>query len=312
MKAPYFGSVRFFKNLILLAVIIAIAVPTVLAVRFSKKLDEIQQALAVQEVLPDPVSSEDTSASAEEASSSASDPASSAIAADLPSYASAYPDFYASQPLTADQSTEKTAFLTFDDGPSDRTDEILTILAQKDVKATFFVIGKTDDVSRQRMKNVVAAGHTLGMHSYSHDYKKIYASVEDYLADMYDLFCLIRDTTGTTPTVFRLPGGSINGYDYGIYREILSEMLRRGFVPCDWNVSSQDATGSPISVAQMTSTVLSVSKNDNRSFILMHDAADKKTTVAALPGIIDGLKQQGYTLLPLTGDIKPVLFGYPE
>ena len=132
-------------------------------------------------------------------------------------------------------------YLTFDDGPSDRTDEVLKILDEKGVKATFFVIGREDETSIQRIKKAAAAGHTIGMHSYSHDYEKIYTSVEDFLDDFYKLFVILRDEAGVTPTVFRFPGGSLNNYNQGVYKEIIAEMLRRGFRYYDWNLSAEDA-----------------------------------------------------------------------
>ena len=325
MKEPYLGSVRFFKNLILLAVLLAITVPSVLAFRFYGALSSPPSPAppAADSAAPDgtnagridipnvsapPSESVIAADTSTPLSTLAADPAVSA--ADTPAYTELYADFYAQKPLSADQSSPKTAFLTFDDGPSPRTDEILKILKEKNVKATFFVVGKTDADSIRRMKAVVADGHTLGMHSYSHNYAKIYDSVEAYLADMYQIFCLIRDQVGVTPAVFRLPGGSINGYDFGIYQQILAEMLRRGFVPCDWNVSSEDAAGGNPSAAQLVQNVVNGAKTDRRAFVLMHDAAAKKTTVSALPGMIDGLRAEGYTLLPFTEDVKPVLFGY--
>lgn len=312
MNHRYFGSVRFFKNIILLAVVLAITVPSSLAFLYHGKLQSAR--------------SEITRMSAEEpAQASAGDilqlnsqtlqdplvPYAFAQGTDLPDYASLYPDFYAETPLTADQSVDKTIYLTFDDGPSSMTPEILKILDEENVKATFFVVGKTDDASLEAMREIVADGHTLGMHSYSHQYTKIYGSVEDFLSDMYDLFCLIRNTTGTTPSVFRMPGGSINAYDYSIYQAILAEMLRRGFVPCDWNLFNGD-TESGVSKSEMIHNVVYNARYVHRGFVLMHDAADKKRTVSTLPDIIDGLREEGFSFDRITADTKPVLFCYSD
>lgn len=300
----YFGSVRFFKQLILLAVVAAIAVPTGLAVHWKSQLNDWEAEEAAQpaalgllqpgEILADP------------------EPLlpQSALSADTPAYQVLYPDFYAPEPLTADQHTDQTIFLTFDDGPSQRTDEILKILEAQDVKATFFVVGHTDEVSLQRMRDIVNGGHSLGMHSYSHKYKTIYASVENFLDDQYRLFNLIKDATGITPSVFRFPGGSINAYNHGIYQEILSEMLRRGFVPCDWNLSSGDAAENGITPGKIISNVVGNAPNVNRGFVLMHDAHPKTATVKALNDVIIGLREQGFTFEPFTAGIKPILFGY--
>ena len=115
-------------------------------------------------------------------------------------YQALYPDFYAPQTYSANSAPNKTAYLTFDDGPSGNTDIILQTLQEENVKATFFVVGTDDAGNLARMRRIVQEGHTIGMHSYSHSYKKIYASVEAFLKDMYQVFNLIKDTTGVTPT----------------------------------------------------------------------------------------------------------------
>ncbi len=79
------------------------------------------------------------------------------------------------------------------------------------------------------------------MHSYSHDYEKIYTSVEDFLDDFYKLFVILRDEAGVTPTVFRFPGGSLNNYNQGVYRYHRGDAFRRGFRYYDWNLSAEDA-----------------------------------------------------------------------
>ena len=136
---------------------------------------------------------------------------------------------------------DNAVYLTFDDGPSARTDEILEILDKYGVKATFFVVGANEEGDLERMQKIVAAGHTLAIHSYSHDYKKIYASVEAYLEDFNQMFCQIYEATGVKPQIFRFPGGSVNSYNVGIHQQLIAEMTRRGFVYFDWNVANGDA-----------------------------------------------------------------------
>lgn len=229
---------------------------------------------------------------------------------DLPDYAELYPDFYAPQELDAQSVPSGVVYLTFDDGPSPRTDEILSTLAWEEVKATFFVVGQTKEENLQRMRDIVDQGHTIAMHSYSHNYKKIYTSVEAFLDDMYQIFVQIRDTTGVTPSFFRFPGGSVNAYNYGIYQDIMAEMLRRGFVPCDWNMSAQDATKTPLAPEKIVSNILN-SAGRSRGVVLMHDSAARTTTAQALPEIIRQLRERGFQLDRLTPDIKPILFSYP-
>lgn len=297
----YFGSKRFFKNLILLCVIVLIAVPSVFAFRYKTISEQKRQYIELLEA----------EAQMQEAGQlSADSVAQNSFAPEHPSYQDLYPDFYAPQPLGAQERIENTIYLTFDDGPSERTDEILKILEDKDVKATFFVIGQSDEADLQRMRDIVAAGHTIGMHSYTHNYTQIYSSVEAYLEDMYRIFVQIRETTGETPTVFRFPGGSINAYNHAIYRELIAEMLRRGFVPCDWNLSGGDATGTPAPASEIVRSVVGPAADVTRGFVLMHDAQVKKTTVEALGTVIDQLREMGFTFEQLTPQTMPVLYGY--
>ena len=308
----YFGSVRFFKNMILLAVIVMIAVPTGFAVHLNTRLRSTEQLLTQQAETPP---GEIGAASGEEAGTPQPDgePAETAAFQPESPYADLYPDFYAPQELSADVRETNVLYLTFDDGPSDRTKEVLDILAEKNVKATFFVVGFEDEAKGAILQRIVAEGHTLGMHSYSHNYGKIYASVEDYLSDMYQIFTLIKETTGVTPTLFRFPGGSINGYNQAIYQEMISEMLRRGFVPFDWNISSEDAASNHLTPTDtLVNNVVNAAANVQRGVVLMHDSAAKTTTVQALAPMIDRLQAKGFMLKPLTPEVLPVLYSYRE
>lgn len=303
----YFGSKRFFKNLILLCVIVLIAVPSVFAFRYKAISEQGKQYIEQLEMQ----AQAQVQAQMYEAEQLSVDSIpQSGFVTEHPSYQDLYPDFYAPQPLGAQERIENTIYLTFDDGPSERTDEILKILEDKDVKATFFVIGQSDEADLQRMRDIVAAGHTIGMHSYTHNYTQIYSSVEAYLEDMYRIFVQIRETTGETPTVFRFPGGSINAYNHAIYRELIAEMLRRGFVPCDWNLSGGDATGTPAPASEIVRSVVGPAADVTRGFVLMHDAQVKKTTVEALGTVIDQLREMGFTFEQLTPQTMPVLYGY--
>lgn len=333
----YFGSVRFFKNLIFLAVCVLILVPTLLAVKYYRQSEALSAAASGEQLSatdgvfePDSrpssegageaASGDDQHSDASTGESDAQDAApqesvpddSPPRSADPPSYQELYPDFYAPQPYGATERIENTIYLTFDDGPSDRTDAILETLAEKNVKATFFVTGKSNEKDLERMRKIVEAGHTIGMHSYSHDYTTVYASVEGFLEDFYKNFIQIKEATNVTPTVFRFPGGSINGYDGGFYQEILSEMIRRGFVPYDWNISSEDATTTQVLPAeQLTANVVRGARGKVRGFVLFHDSEKKTTTPLALGSTIDQLREMGFEFAPITPSTLPILYNYP-
>ena len=223
-------------------------------------------------------------------------------------YQALYPDFYAPQTYSANSAPNKTAYLTFDDGPSGNTDIILQTLQEENVKATFFVVGTDNADNLARMRRIVQEGHTIGMHSYSHSYKKIYASVEAFLKDMYQVFNLIKDTTGVTPTCFRFPGGSINSYNKAVYKDIKAEMIRRGFVPYDWNVSSGDASTTKYTPEQLTGYVLNGIGSKSRIIVLMHDSSSKENSAQAVRQIIIGIREKGFIFAPLEYQTKPILF----
>ncbi len=189
---------------------------------------------------------------------------------------------------------QKIAYLTFDDGPSDNTLKILDLLKKEKIKATFFVVGHMGKEAKPILKRIVEDGHTIGIHSYSHDYDKIYGSVEAYLEDFNQMFEMVYEATGVKSTVFRFPGGSINAHNRMIYQQIISEMLRRGFSYYDWTVDSQDATRNP-SVEKMMGNINASIGRQSRPVVLMHDAASKKMTVEALPKIIRAYRDAGYS-----------------
>lgn len=173
------------------------------------------------------------------------------------------------------------------------------------------MVGANEEGDLERMQKIVAAGHTLAIHSYSHDYKKIYASVEAYLEDFNQMFCQIYEATGVKPQIFRFPGGSVNSYNVGIHQQLIAEMTRRGFVYFDWNVANGDAVFSKIQPSStLTANALKGVGTARRAIILMHDSSAKTTTVEALPAIIEGYLEAGYSFAALTPSTRSVTFSY--
>lgn len=231
----------------------------------------------------------------------------------VPEYTRLYPDFYAPEWEGEAVTGGKVCCLTFDDGPSANTDRVLEILDRYGVKATFFVVGSsaTSAASQERMRKIVAAGHAIGMHSWSHDYKKVYASVDSFLEEFNSLYQWIYQVTGVYPSVYRFPGGSLNGYDRRVYQEIIAEMTRRGFAYYDWNASAQDATVHPRPGVEIAADCL---RGIGRELVvvLCHDSAARGTTVDALPAVIQGYQDAGYTFSALHPGVEQVTFGYPK
>lgn len=304
-REPYLGSVRFFKHLILTTIALLIIIPTALCVALTVQVSALRAA-AQTPAAPNLAAGDHESDNSIQGSTVS-------LPVETPPWQELYPDFYAQPAKLATVDQDKTVYLTFDDGPSARTPEILEILAKYNVKATFFVVGRSDQQSRQWMRDIVAAGHTIGMHSYTHDYKTVYANVENFLEDYDKIYNLIYDATGVYPQISRFPGGSINGYNGATYENIISELVRRGFVYFDWNVSSGDAaSNTKTPAAKLVSGALSRVNSLRRAVVLMHDAVDKKTTVEALPAIIQGYRDAGFTFAPLTAEVVPVAYGYPK
>jgi peptidoglycan/xylan/chitin deacetylase (PgdA/CDA1 family) len=227
---------------------------------------------------------------------------------EIPSYQSLYPDLYAEPPSEFVKDID-VAYLTFDDGPSEHTENILWILNKYDIKSTFFFSGGGSDEDKRIMKAAADAGHTIGIHSLSHNYTEVYASVESFLEDFNNTYQSVYEATGVKPVIFRFPGGSINNYNRFVYKEIIAEMTRRGFVYYDWNVSGEDA----VEGATWTSIYNHVLDGaeahlGDRAIILLHDS--KSRTVTVVEDLIIAMEDMGYHFEPLRNDIMPVTFAY--
>ncbi len=200
----------------------------------------------------------------------------------------------------------RRVYLTFDDGPSAYTDDILDILDAYGVKATFFVVGKQGYT--EQYQRIVNEGHTLGMHSYSHKYQEIYSSLDAYRQDMDKLHDYLYELTGVDCKIARFPGGSSNKKTSRVnMQELIRYLGEVGIQYYDWNVSSGDAAAVPIDAEQIADNVLDHVDRFNTVIVLMHDAAGKKSTVEALPTIIESILQSENTvLLPITEDTIPI------
>jgi len=199
-----------------------------------------------------------------------------------------------------DEIIERKVYLTFDDGPSNNTERILDILDEYGIKATFFVIGKTDERSLALYRRIVDEGHTLGMHSYSHRYNEIYRSVETFSEDLTRLQELLYEATGVWSRYYRFPGGSSNTVSRSEMQLFINYLIDKDISYFDWNISSGDAATSYISVSRIVNNCLNGIKDKRTAIILMHDTAEKTNTVAALPQIIEAiLGLENTVILPI-------------
>ena len=239
-REPYVGSILFFKHVIFTVTLLLILIPTTLSIylfaqvrSLNRQLDTAgSQLAAMQEQLSStaPEGGEPTPAEPEPP------------AAEVPAYTELYPELYADDSLRGTVDVDNAVYLTFDDGPSARTDEILEILDKYGVKATFFVVGANN---------------------------------------------------------------------VGIHQQLIAEMTRRGFVYFDWNVANGDAVFSKIQPSStLTANALKGVGTARRAIILMHDSSAKTTTVEALPAIIEGYLEAGYSFAALTPSTRSVTFSY--
>lgn len=188
----------------------------------------------------------------------------------------------------------KVIYLTFDDGPSVYTKELLNILKEYNVKATFFVTGNGN---REYIKKAYNEGHSIGIHTYSHVYKNVYASEEAYFNDLEKVQKIIKEQTGEESRLVRFPGGSSNTvsrFNKGIMTRLSKELERRGYKYFDWNVSSSDTVKS--NSDDIANTVIRRLKKGN-NVVLQHDT--KYYSVKAVRKIIEYGLANGYTFAKL-------------
>lgn len=198
-------------------------------------------------------------------------------------------------------------YLTFDDGPSANTEAILDILDRYNVKATFFVLGKEDDTSVERLQMIYERGHTIGMHSYSHVYSDIYYSLDNFKADFWKSKQYLLNTIGADCSYYRFPGGSSNTASNMNMQECIDFLHEQGVEYYDWNVISGDGSSRKLSKETIIKNCTESITNYGTSIILLHDASSKKETVEALPEIIEAiLAIEGAAILPISEETKAV------
>ena len=200
--------------------------------------------------------------------------------------------------LAGPEDTHKV-YLTFDDGPSSNTVQILDILKKYDIKATFFVIGQESEEAKALYKRIVDEGHTLAMHSYSHKYKALYSSLESFQEDFSKIQNYLYEVTGQECLFYRFPGGSSNHVSKTDMTQFIHYLNEQGITYFDWNVSSGDATSRAYTPKELVENVMTDVVKYKTSVVLMHDAQAKVSTVKALEPMIEALQGMGAEILPI-------------
>ncbi len=342
----YFGSVRFFKHLILTVVALLIIVPTVLCIILlcdnnskSAEIDRLNSIIASEEYKSDTTdtssvtessdnsdngntdnkTSSETSATEEtesvptpeETESSVPETTTEEPETSVPEEQEdltlLYDDMYVTPYTDEYINDDNTVYLTFDDGPSVLTENILMYLRQENVKATFFVVPEDTEYCRILLRKIADDGHTIGIHTASHDYEAIYSSPKAFLEDFYKAYSLVYEATGIKADIYRFAGGSINDYNEDTREDIIAEMSRRGFQYFDWNVDSNDWQG--YNWTQLYNSVLEDSLELSTPVILFHDTGMRENTVLVIEDIIKALKNKGYQFGSLSQKTEPIQFG---
>ena len=194
-------------------------------------------------------------------------------------------------------------YLTFDDGPSEITSKILDLLKEEDIKATFFVLNYSN-IYEPIIKRIVEEGHTIALHTYTHNYKLIYSSKENYYNDLNKIKEKVKNTTGITTNIIRFPGGSSNtvsSFNKGIMTLLTKDVIKEGYHYFDWNVDSKDAWDARNSNDVYNNVIYNLSMNRS-NIVLLHDKNGNTKTLYALKDIIKTAKNKGYTFDKITNN----------
>lgn len=198
----------------------------------------------------------------------------------------------------------QTVYLTFDDGPSATTSQLLDILSKYEVQATFFMLGNNMNKYPSQVKRIVKEDYGLGLHGMTHRKEKFYASPAAALAEMSGDNAVLKKLTGATTTLIRPPYGS-KPYFTKSFRDMV---LGQGYHLWDWNVDSNDwkyKEDSDKIYNTVMEQVRTLKKSKTNPVILMHD---QKATLKVLPRLLEALKEEGYTFQVITKDMEPVNF----
>lgn len=193
-------------------------------------------------------------------------------------------------------SEKKVLYLTFDDGPSVITDELLDILKFCNVKATFFVVGKEIVGREDMLKRICREGHSIGLHTYSHNLHRIYKNQDAFVNEMIETSKLVKMITGCSTNIIRFPGGSSKH----LTKAMLEKLHTNNFKVYDWNSSLEDGVCPNMSVNQLVKNSKKYKHGNSRIFLLMHCNSNNRNTIKALPQIIEYYKNMGYSIEPIT------------
>ena len=193
---------------------------------------------------------------------------------------------------------KRIAYITFDDGPSKYTSQIVDILDENDVKGTFFMLNDNMKVFSNVVRRIVDEGHGAGFHGVTHDLNKLYKTEESAIEEFKTCSNTFYNITGQTSRLIRIPFGSKPNMVESLYNKFVAE----GFLLWDWTIDTEDWKSSR---DQIVSNILYYARDKDEIVILLHE---NERTVSCLNDIITILKERGYDIRPITSDVKPKNF----
>jgi peptidoglycan-N-acetylglucosamine deacetylase len=204
---------------------------------------------------------------------------------------------------------DKEVYLTFDDAPGDRvTEEILKVLKDNDIKGTFFIVGNRIEGREKVLKQIVTEGNGIGLHSYTHKFKKIYSNPKIFIDEMLKTSDEIYEKVGIRTYLIRFPGGSKPFMN----KEFLEQLHSYNFKIYDWNVPISDGINAKLSPQRLYKEAINARKFKSPLIILMHCSGENENTVQALPKIIEHYKELGYNFKTLTVNSPEYYFRVKE
>lgn len=212
-------------------------------------------------------------------------------------------------PVASETGTPGTIYLTFDNGPSaSTTPQILDILKEEGIKATFFILNYSDS-EEYIIKRIVNDGHSIAILGYSNNYREIYSTEDVYMENITKLREKIKNSTGIDTTITRFPGGSgniISKFNPGIMTKLSKKLLESGYTYFDWNILSQDSN-SETTTQQIYQNVTNELKKSRSNVVLMNDFSGNTKTADALKDIIQFGKNNGYVFDKITKSTPMVI-----
>ncbi|QLY81055.1 polysaccharide deacetylase [Clostridium intestinale] len=198
------------------------------------------------------------------------------------------------------ENPQKIIYLTFDDGPTKLSNDILDILKEENVKATFFVIGEQIKDNKETLIRMNNDGHSIGLHSYTHKRENLYLSKASFLSEMKKTQSEIKDLIGLETNILRFPFGC-NNISYKINNSMVELLHEENLKIYDWTQDSGDGANYNLEPNKIFKN--SISEKDS-IILLLHCSNKHKNTVKALPYIIKYYKEKGYTFKTIDEQTK--------